>query len=46
MSQKKTCNTHTMYQSIKVNIPIIMIYNTCIPHYDATKKSDIEQTFI
>ena len=40
------CYIHTLYHSVKGIIPkIIKICNNHIPHYDATKKDDTEQTF-
>ena len=42
-------NTHTLYHSVKGIIPkiknIIIVYNNRIPHYEATRKNDNEQTF-
>ena len=38
------CNIHTLYHYVKGIVPKIIIYNNRIPHYDAPKKNDTEQT--
>ena len=39
------CNKHNLYNSVKLTIIKMIIYNNRIPHYYTTKKNDTEQTF-